>query len=90
MTSSPFWRPTGRSGLNSFAMLDSATKFRCPNCEAEYKVVRVAAPDTFDVQLLCLSCGAPLHNREGKFLLKYFRTERSGLKHLTGHKPKLR
>ena len=71
-------------------MLDSATKFRCPNCEAEYKVVRVAAPDTFDVQLLCLSCGAPLHNREGKFLLKYFRTERSGLKHLAGRKPKLR
>jgi hypothetical protein len=25
--------------------------------------------------LVCLSCGEPLQNRDGKFALKYFRTE---------------
>ena len=47
--------------------------FHCPNCEAEYKVVRVEAPPTHDGQVICLSCGGPLQNREGKFVLKYFR-----------------
>lgn len=53
-------------------------KFQCPNCEAGYKVVRVEAARTGeDRQLTCLGCGAPLLNREGKFALKYFRTEGS-------------
>jgi len=47
--------------------------FRCPTCQAEYKVVRVEAPPTHTAPLLCLSCGGPLNNREGKFALKYFR-----------------
>ena len=55
-----------------------AIKFQCPNCEAGYKVVRVEAARTGkDHQLTCLGCGAPLLNREGKFALKYFRTEGS-------------
>ena len=47
--------------------MSEVTKFRCPNCQAEYKVVRVEVPPTRNEQLLCLSRGAPLHNREGKF-----------------------
>src|SRR5271155_4131598 len=42
------------------------TKFRCSNCETEYKVVRVEAPATHKDPLLCLSCRAPLQNRDGK------------------------
>ena len=62
-------------------MLETAAKFRCPNCEAEYKVVRVESPPSQqDRQLLCLSCGGPLHNRDGKFALKYFRTDGSASK----------
>ena len=56
-----------------------------PNCEAEYQVVRVEAPPTHDDPLL--SCGGPLRNREGKYALKYFRTD--GSKHLNNRKPKL-
>src|SRR6516162_703381 len=62
-------------------MLETAAKFRCPNCEAQYKVVRVESPPSQrDRQLLCLSCGGPLHNRDGRFALKYFRTDGSGSK----------
>ena len=47
-----------------------ATKFHCPNCEAEYKVVRIeAAPTREERPLTCLCCGAPLRNREGNFAL---------------------
>ena len=56
------------------AMADTATySFRCPNCEAQYKVVRVETAATHSIQLTCLSCGAPLNNREGGYALKYFR-----------------
>ena len=41
------------------AMSENATKFPCPNCEAEYKAVRVEAPPTHDNLLLCLSRGGP-------------------------------
>jgi hypothetical protein len=53
----------------------TTSNFQCPNCHAEYKVVRVEAPPTHDQPLLCLSCGGPLNNREGKFALKYFRVD---------------
>ena len=62
-------------------MLETAAKFRCSNCEAEYRVMRVESPPSQqDRQLLCLSCGGPLHNRDGKFALKYFRTDGSASK----------
>ena len=51
------------------------TQFNCPTCEAGYKVVRAEGPAECDRQLTCLSCGAPLRNREGKFALKYFRID---------------
>ena len=53
------------------------TKLRCSNCETDYTVVRVEAPPTHNDPLLCLSCGAALRNRDGKFALKYFRTDGS-------------
>jgi len=56
--------------------MTDATKFQCTKwCGAEYKIVRVEAPLTRDRPLFCLSCDAPLRNREGKFALKYFRTD---------------
>ena len=55
--------------------LSETTKFECATCEAVYKVVRVEAPAERDRPLTCLSCGAPLRSREGKFALKYFRTD---------------
>ena len=64
-------------------------KFRCPTCEAQYKVVRVEAPPDQNNPVLCLSCGGPLQNREGKFALKYFRVDggpRSG--RMNDRKPK--
>lgn len=47
--------------------------FNCPTCEAGYRVVRVQAPPSHNNQLLCLGCGGPLRNRDGRFALKYFR-----------------
>ena len=51
------------------------TRFQCPNCEATYNLIRVEAPPKYDRQLACLSCGAPLRNRDHKFALKYFQVE---------------
>ena len=65
------------------------TQFKCPTCEATYKVVRAEAPPEYDRQLTCLSCGAPLRNREGKFALKYFRTADGREIKRNGRKPKL-
>ncbi len=50
----------------------TVSRFDCPNCGAQYKLVRVetgSAPP--DRQLVCRHCGGPLQGREGKFILKY-------------------
>src|SRR6516225_11778708 len=48
--------------------------FRCPNCDAAYWVEHVeAAPTHRQVQVICIECGGPLRNREGKFVLIYRR-----------------
>jgi predicted Zn finger-like uncharacterized protein len=47
--------------------------FRCPNCETNYRVAAVEAPQKQDKLVTCLGCGAPLLSRRGKFVLKYFR-----------------
>jgi len=63
--------------------MTDATKFQCPKwCGAEYKIVRVEAPLTCGRPLFCLSCDAPLRNREGKSALEYFRTDGPGAKYL--------
>ena len=68
--------------------MPDVAKFRCPNCDTPYKVVRVEAGPKNDRELVCPSCGGPLRNREGKFALKYFRTD--GARNETrGRKPKL-
>ena len=52
-------------------------QFFCPTCGAKYEIVWVEAPPrSTDREVTCLSCGGPLHGREGKFLLKYFLAER--------------
>jgi hypothetical protein len=60
-------------------MSPQSTSFECANCAAFYEVVRVEAPPgpTTDREITCVSCGAPLHGREGQFLLKYFLVEHS-------------
>ena len=53
------------------------TPFACPNCGAQYKLVRVETDEALpDQQLSCRNCGGPLHGREGKFVLKYFLVDR--------------
>ena len=67
------------------------TDFNCPICGTLYKLVRVEAPTANDKPLTCLSCGGPLLNREGKFALKYFRTNGGpGHRSQIGQKPILR
>jgi predicted Zn finger-like uncharacterized protein len=47
----------------------------CPSCHTQYRVVRAeAGPETTtDGEIPCKTCGAPMHAREGAFILKYFR-----------------
>jgi predicted Zn finger-like uncharacterized protein len=53
--------------------LPSAIPFECPNCAAQYKVVRVEADiTTTDREITCTDCGAPLDGRDDRFVLKYF------------------
>jgi hypothetical protein len=75
-----FWRFRFMARMhNPLSMSNSqSTSFDCPNCAAKYEVVRAEAPPgpTIDREITCLSCGGPLHGREGPFLLKYFLVER--------------
>ena len=51
--------------------------FKCPHCEARYEVVRIEEPPRpTHREVTCLRSGGPLHGRDGRFLLKYFLTER--------------
>jgi len=52
------------------------SRFKCPNCDASYMVVRVqAAPSTLYRQITCRSCDSPLEAQKGRFILKYFLLE---------------
>jgi hypothetical protein len=54
-----------------------SVRFKCPNCEARYEVVRIEEPPRpTHREVTCLSCGGPLLGRDGRFLLKYFLIER--------------
>jgi predicted Zn finger-like uncharacterized protein len=49
------------------------TRFDCPHCSAQYRLVRVEAQQGLaDREITCRSCGAPLQGREGRYALKYF------------------
>jgi hypothetical protein len=43
--------------------------FRCPSCEAEYKIVTIETCDVVQGKLRCLKCDAPLPAGEGALLL---------------------
>ena len=63
--------------------------FNCPNCGAKYEAVRVEAPPRSqpDREITCLSCGGPLHGRQGAFILKYFLVERRKTTRFTAVNP---
>ena len=74
-----FWRSrTGSRALPYFAEIGYSlempepSRFNCPNCRAEYKVVRAEGDPPPDRQIECRRCGAPFEGRDGKFILKYF------------------
>jgi hypothetical protein len=52
----------------------AGTPFDCPHCAAKYRVIKIEATAAAvpDRQITCLSCGGPLHGRDGAFFLKYF------------------
>jgi DNA-directed RNA polymerase subunit RPC12/RpoP len=53
------------------------SRFECPNCRAEYKLVRVEPESkSVDRQITCRACGAPFHSREDGMVLKYFLVRR--------------
>jgi predicted Zn finger-like uncharacterized protein len=52
--------------------------FECPNCAAQYKVVRIEAVPANDREITCRNCGGPLHGRHEGFFLKYFLVKRPG------------
>jgi predicted nucleic acid-binding Zn ribbon protein len=67
----------GADVLKEFSM-GSSSRFNCSNCGAAYEVVHVEAENVAnDCELACLSCGAPLQSRQGRFVLKYFLVKRS-------------
>ena len=48
--------------------------FRCPECGAFYKLVRIPKPDVerpFDEPVFCVHCNHPLSPKDNGFLLKY-------------------
>jgi DNA-directed RNA polymerase subunit RPC12/RpoP len=49
------------------------TDFKCSTCEAVYKLLTIEAPAADDKPIECVSCGAPLVGRNGRFALKYIR-----------------
>jgi hypothetical protein len=54
-----------------------AELFNCPNCNAQYKLVRAEADHAASYsQIECYHCGAPLNGREAQFILKYFLVDR--------------
>jgi hypothetical protein len=56
---------------------DHPEDFVCPQCQARYKIVRVAAePGASDRTLYCRLCRQPLASIEGGYILKYFLVSR--------------
>jgi hypothetical protein len=52
---------------------DRAEEFKCPQCQARYKIVRVnARSQTIDRPVQCKVCAQPFVSRDGEDILKYF------------------
>jgi len=79
-----------QSGQWRASSMHETAKRRCPNCAAEYLIVRVEASPRYDELLLCTSCGGPLQSREGRFVIKYFRRSGLGPNYRNGRQRKLR
>ncbi len=47
--------------------------FKCSTCKTVYRLVLIEAPAADDKPIECVSCGAPLVGRIGKYALKYIR-----------------
>jgi predicted RNA-binding Zn-ribbon protein involved in translation (DUF1610 family) len=56
---------------------ESASRFDCPHCEAQYKLVRVEA-ETVEASgpIACRSCGGPIASHADRHILKYFLVDR--------------
>src|SRR5262249_39057403 len=50
--------------------------FRCPSCEAEYKIVTIELSDVVDGRIRCLRCDARFTAGEGHVAFKYFLVRR--------------
>jgi hypothetical protein len=53
--------------------------FRCPECGAFYKLVRVPRPESSElpnVSVFCVHCDHPLAAKDNGFLLKYLMVAR--------------
>jgi predicted RNA-binding Zn-ribbon protein involved in translation (DUF1610 family) len=48
----------------SLGMPETTRRFDCPNCGADYKVVRAEGDPPPDRQIECRRCGAPLQGRD--------------------------
>jgi hypothetical protein len=46
--------------------------FRCPSCEAEYKIITIEACDVVRGKIRCLKCDALFPAGEGRVAFKYF------------------
>ena len=58
--------------------ITGTTPFECPNCGAQYKLVRLETETALaDHKITCRKCGGPLAGTEGRFILKYFLVGRS-------------
>jgi DNA-directed RNA polymerase subunit RPC12/RpoP len=54
-----------------------AELYNCPNCNAQYKLVRAEADHVgLYGQIECYHCGGPLKSGEGQFIFKYFLVDR--------------
>ena len=60
------------SNLANTMPVTGVTPFDCPNCGAQYKLVRVETDTALpDEQLACCKCDGTLRGRQGKFILKF-------------------
>ena len=67
---------------------DQPSSFHCSNCNALYQVVKVeAGPCTVDRGITCRCCEAPLIDREGNLVVKYFLLREAGRVPEVGNAP---
>ena len=63
-------------GFFLLVLILRSVRYAYESLGGQFKCCGSFAPCHVNRQLICLSCGGPLHGREGRFLLKFFLTER--------------